>query len=165
MQIKSNFSFKLIIFLVFFVFTNVPLFSISFYLDGNAHIFQRNDLQSLYQMKKSGKLKVLTPENLYDAYGEKIRTDLKNSVIAIKGYVCNVRTSIYGEYILELYLDRNTPFNVCVVFPKKISQAMLSELKSYHWDDYVEFIVATRDWYQYVDVVVWNSNGTYRTEP
>lgn len=55
--------------------------------------------------------------------------------------------------------------NVSVVFPKRISSAMINELMQIKKGDYFESIAFTRTTSAYVDVPVWNSNGTYRTEP
>lgn len=97
---------------------------------------------------------------------EQKQKEAQNSLIVIYGYVNLVRRSILDEYIVELQVQRDwSIMNVSVVFPKRISSAMINELMQIKKGDYFESIAFTRTTSAYVDVPVWNSSGTYRTEP
>ena len=97
---------------------------------------------------------------------EKKLDEAKNQLIVIYGYINQVRKSILDEYIVELSVNVDwAVFNISVVYPKKISPAMKEELMYLKRGDYFQALVFTRSTYAYVDVPVWNSNGTYRTEP
>ena len=171
---------KILIFLLI-VFSCLSLFaqSMTFQLDGNAHVFSYNNLAKLHQMKKDGQIQRVSAEQLYDFYDaiykqygdnslmkEQKQKEAQNSLIVIHGYVNLVRKSILDEYIVELQVQREwSIMNVSVVFPKRISPAMINELMQLKKGDYFESIAFTRTTSAYVDVPVWNSNGTYRTEP
>ena len=108
----------------------------------------------------------------YKQYGdnslmkEQKQKETQNTLIVIYGYVNLVRRSILDEYIVELQVQRDWAImNVSVVFPKRISQAMINELTTIKKGDYFESIAMTRTTRAYVDVPVWNSSGIYRTEP
>lgn len=151
----------------------------TFQLDGNAHVFSYNNLAKLHQMKKDGQIERISAEQLYDFYDriyqqygdnslmkEQKQKEAQNSLIVIYGYVNLVRRSILDEYIVELQVQRDwSIMNVSVVFPKRISSAMINELMQIKKGDYFESIAFTRTTSAYVDVPVWNSSGTYRTEP
>lgn len=167
-----------IIFLAFITSTSFSQ-SMTFQLDGNAHVFSYNNLAKLHQMKKDGQIERISAEQLYDFYDriyqqygdnslmkEQKQKEAQNSLIVIYGYVNLVRRSILDEYIVELQVQRDwSIMNVSVVFPKRISSAMINELMQIKKGDYFESIAFTRTTSAYVDVPVWNSNGTYRTEP
>lgn len=171
---------KVVLLVVFtFIVTSVFSQSMSFQLDGNAHIFSYNDLTKIHQMKKNGEIQRISAEQLYDFYAsiyqqygdnslmkEQKQKEAQNSLIVIYGYVNLVRKSILDEYIVELQVQRDwSIMNVSVVFPKRISSAMINELTTIKKGDYFESLAMTRTTSAYVDVPVWNSNGTYRTEP
>lgn len=171
---------KVVLLVVFtFIVTSVFSQSMSFQLDGNAHIFSYNDLTKIHQMKKNGEIQRISAEQLYDFYDsiyqqygdnslmkEQKQKEAQNSLIVIYGYVNLVRKSILDEYIVELQVQRDwSIMNVSVVFPKRISSAMINELTTIKKGDYFESLAMTRTTSAYVDVPVWNSNGTYRTEP
>lgn len=151
----------------------------TFQLDENAHMFSYNNLAKLHQMKKDGQIERISAEQLYDFYDriyqqygdnslmkEQKQKEAQNSLIVIYGYVNLVRRSILDEYIVELQVQRDwSIMNVSVVFSKRISSAMINELMQIKKGDYFESIAFTRTTSTYVDVPVWNSNGTYRTEP
>ena len=100
------------------------------------------------------------------AYNKGKQKEAQNTLIVIYGYVNLVRRSILDEYIVELQVQRDwNIMNVSVVFPKRISQAMINELTTIKKGDYFESIAMTRTTSAYVDVPVWNSSGIYRTEP
>lgn len=146
-------------------------------LDGNAHIFSYNDLKKIYESKSS--IKKYSANALYRDYDnlrnscgnnellfdQKRETEFANRIIIISGYVKQVRKSFLDEYIVELDTTETWAFDIGVVYPKRISNAMLNELLTLKAGDYFETIAVTRNTYMYVDVPVWNSNGTYRTEP
>lgn len=160
----------------FFVFSVFPdsKESISFTLDGNAHIFSYNDLRKVL----SANCDTYSATNLYNSYQDlvdscgnnkllqeqKEETEFNNTVIRITGRVSKVRKSILDEYIVELTTSGSI-INVGVVYPKRISQKMKNELMSYKQGDYFEAIAITRKTYCYCDIPVWNQNGVYRTEP
>lgn len=171
---------KVVLLVVFtFIVTSVFSQSLSFQLNGNAHIFSYNDLAKIHQMKKNGEIQRISAEQLYDFYDsiykqygdnslmkEQKQKEAQNSLIIIYGYVNLVRKSILDEYIVELQVQRDwSILNVSIVFPKRISSAMINELMQIKKGDYFESIAFTRTTSAYVDVPVWNSNGTYRTEP
>ena len=171
---------KVVLLVVFtFIVTSVFSQSLSFQLNGNAHIFSYNDLAKIHQMKKNGEIQRISAEQLYDFYDsiykqygdnslmkEQKQKEAQNSLIIIYGYVNLVRKSILDEYIVELQVQRDwSILNVSIVFPKRISSAMINELMQIKKGDYFESIAFTRTTSAYVDVTVWNSNGTYRTEP
>ena len=98
--------------------------------------------------------------------GDGKRSQASMLPIVIYGYINQVRKSILDEYIVELSVNVDwAVFNISVVYPKKISPAMKEELMYLKRGDYFQALVFTRSTYAYVDVPVWNSNGTYRTEP
>lgn len=146
-------------------------------LDGNAHILPYNDLKEIYESKSSIKkysanALYLDYNNLRNSCGnnellfdQKRETEFANRIIIISGYVKQVRKSFLDEYIVELDTTETWAFDIGVVYPKRISNAMLNELLTLKAGDYFETIAVTRNTYMYVDVPVWNSNGTYRTEP
>lgn len=148
-----------------------------FTLYGNAHIFSYNDLKKIYESKSSlGKYSAnalyLDYDNLRNACGnnellfdQKRETEFANRIIVISGYVKRVRKSFLDEYIVELGTTETWAFDIGVVYPKRISNAMINELLTLKAGDYFEAFAVTRNIYMYVDVPVWNSNGTYRTEP
>lgn len=172
---------KKLLTVILFSFITAILFSqsITFQLDGNAHVLSYNNLSELHQMKESGKLKRFSTERLHDFYykiykenndnalmKEQKQKEAQNSVIVIYGFVNLVRKSILDEYIVELQGQGQwSSMSVSVVFPKRISPAMLNELMQLKKGDYFESIAFTRTSSAYVDVPVWNSNGIYRTEP
>ena len=153
--------------------------SFSIRLDGNAHILAYNDLAKIHKMKNNGGLERVSAEQLYDFYDgiyqkygdnslmkEQKQKEAENTLIVIHGYVNLVRKSNLDEYIVELQVQRDwSILNVSVVFPKRISPAMINELTQIKKGDYFESLAFTRTSYAYVDVPVWNSNGVYRTEP
>lgn len=167
--------------IIFLAFITSTIFSqsMTFQLDANAHVFSYNNLAKLHQMKKDGQIERISAEQLYDFYDriyqqygdnslmkEQKQKEAQNSLIVIYGYVNLVRRSILDEYIVELQVQRDwSIMNVSVVFPKRISSAMINELMQIKKGDYFESIAFTRTTSAYVDVPVWNSNGTYRTEP
>lgn len=167
--------------IIFLAFITSTIFSqsMTFQLDGDAHVFSYNNLAKLHQMKKDGQIEIISAEQLYDFYDriyqqygdtslmkEQKQKEAQNSLIVIYGYVNLVRRSILDEYIVELQVQRDwSIMNVSVVFPKRISSAMINELMQIKKGDYFESIAFTRTTSAYVDVPVWNSNGTYRTEP
>ena len=167
--------------IIFLAFITSTIFSqsMTLQLDGNAHVFSYNNLAKLHQMKKDGQIERISAEQLYDFYDriyqqygdnslmkEQKQKEAQNSLIVIYGYVNLVRRSILDEYIVELQVQRDwSIMNVSVVFPKRISSAMINELMQIKKGDYFESIAFTRTTSAYVDVPVWNSNGTYRTEP
>ena len=167
--------------IIFLAFITSTIFSqsMTFQLDGNAHVFSYNNLAKLHQMKKDGQIERISAEQLYDFYDriyqqygdnslmkEQKQKEAQNSLIVIYGYVNLVRRSILDEYIVELQVQRDwSIMNVSVVFPKRISSAMINELMQIKKGDYFEALVVGRSSWYYVDVPVWNSNGTYRTEP
>lgn len=60
---------------------------------------------------------------------EQKQKEAQNSLIVIYGYVNLARRSILDEYIVELQVQRDwSIMNVSVVFPKRISSAMINEL-------------------------------------
>ena len=170
-----------ILFFLLITFSSISLFSqtMTFQLEGNAHVFSYNNLAKLHQMKKDGQIQRVSAEQLYDFYDaiyqqygdnslmkEQKQKEAQNSLIVIYGYVNLVRKSILDEYIVELQVQRDwSIMNVSVVFPKRISPAMINELMQIKKGDYFEAIAFTRTTSAYVDVPVWNSNGIYRTEP
>ena len=164
--------FFLILFLSFIIFAS---YTQSFRLDGNAHVFSYNDLKQILSTEPasfSANEFYRSYDNLRNSCGnndllfeEKCKTEFANRLIKISGRVKQIRKSILGEYIVELGTTETWAWNIGVVYPEKISQAMKSELMKLREGDYFEAIVITRSTYLYVDVPVWNSNGTYRTEP
>ena len=152
-------------------------FSFSLSLNGNAHIVSWQTMSKLHEMKKNGQITSLSADGLYNYFQDlrkssggnellydKKREDQVNTLINIYGNVAKVRRSILDEYIVELN-TRDALFDVCVVFPKNISPAMVEELLSLRQGDSFSAIAFTRSFYTYVDVCVWNNNGVYRTEP
>ena len=89
-----------------------------------------------------GAIQRVSAEDLYDFYDEiykqygdnslmkeQKQKEAQNTLIVIYGYVNLVRRSILDEYIVELQVQRDWDImNVSVVFPKRISQAMINEL-------------------------------------
>lgn len=60
---------KVVLLVVFtFIVTSVFSQSLSFQLNGNAHIFSYNDLAKIHQMKKNGEIQRISAEQLYDFY-------------------------------------------------------------------------------------------------
>lgn len=164
------------IFIIFYIFTLYSFAeTFSMTLDGNAHILSYNDLKRFLSMN----LTTYTANGLYRSYeslgnscgnnkllfDEKCETEFANNLIKLTGYVKEVRRSILDEYIVELGTTETFSWDIGVVYPKRISQAMKSELMKLREGDYFEAAVITRNTYMYVDVPVWNSNGIYRTEP
>lgn len=167
---------------LFAVFAAVLLCSLCFgdgmrfKLDGNAHIFSYNDLKTLHESKST--IHSYSANGLYRAYDrlrescgnnellfeQKKETAFAHAVIVLSGYVSQVRKSFFNEYIVELETTESLA-DIGVVYPEKISAAMLSDLMNLKRGDYFEAIVITRSTYLYVDVPVWNQNGVYRTEP
>ena len=149
--------------------------SFSITLDGNAHIFSYNDLKKILSMNCA----IYTANELYRSYEnlrnscgnnkllleQKEKNEFANQLIKISGKVKQVRKSILDEYIVELYTSDSIFYDIGVVYPKRISQKMINELMTYKQGDYFQATVLTRRNDMYVDVPVWNSNGTYRTEP
>ena len=161
-------------FIIGFVFSQ----SMTFQLDGNAHIFSYNNLAKIHQMKKDGEIQRVSAEDLYDFYDEiykqygdnslmkeQKQKETQNTLIVIYGYVNLVRRSILDEYIVELKCNESWVSDLAVVYPSRISEAMKKELMNLNIGDYFEALVVGRSSWYYVDVPVWNSNGTYRTEP
>lgn len=150
-------------------------FAQSFWLDGNAHIFSYNDFKKVHEMN----VDIYSPNDLYRVYenlrtecgnnellfDQKCETEFANKLIRISGRVKQVRKSILDEYIVELGTTELFAWDIGVVYPKRISNAMINELMTLKAGDYFEANVITRSSYFYVDIPVWNSNGTYRTEP
>lgn len=167
---------KLGLFILFFV-TILSAFAESFSitLDGNAHIFLYNDLKKILSMNcttYSANELYRSYENLRNSCGnnkllleQKEKNEFANQLIRITGTVKQVRKSILDEYIVELYTSDSIFYDIGVVYPKRISSAMINELMTYKQGDYFQATVLTRRNDMYVDVPVWNSNGTYRTEP
>ena len=150
---------KVVLLVVFtFIVTSVFSQSLSFQLNGNAHIFSYNDLAKIHQMKKNGEIQRISAEQLYDFYDsiykqygdnslmkEQKQKEAQNSLIIIYGYVNLVRKSILDEYIVELQVQRDwSILNVSIVFPKRISSAMINELMQIKKGDYFESIAFTR---------------------
>ena len=134
---------KVVLLVVFtFIVTSVFSQSLSFQLNGNAHIFSYNDLAKIHQMKKNGEIQRISAEQLYDFYDsiykqygdnslmkEQKQKEAQNSLIIIYGYVNLVRKSILDEYIVELQVQRDwSILNVSIVFPKRISSVSLPVL-------------------------------------
>ncbi len=167
---KSIMFFTMLLVLCSFTFAE----SLSFMLDGNAHVFSYNNFKKVHKMnttKYSANSLYLEYDNLRTVCGnnellfdQKRKTEFANQLITISGYVTQVRKSIYGEYIVELKTTKSLFSDIGVVYPKRISNAMLNELMTLKAGDYFEAIAITRDTCMYVDIPVWNSNGTYRTE-
>lgn len=144
-------------------------------LDGNAHILSYNDLKIIHESKikkYSANALYLDYDNLRNSCGnnellfdQKRETEFANRIIVISGYVKQVRKSFLDEYIVELGTTETWAFDIGVVYPKRISNAMINELLTLKAGDYFEAFAITRNTYMYVDVPVWNSNGAYRTEP
>jgi hypothetical protein len=166
-----------ILVLLFSIFFELFPFSQSYRLDDNAHIFSYNDLKMIFEMKRQGKVTKLSANEFYhycarnmNEYSdnslmqEKIAEKISNTVILIYGYVSQVRRSFLDEYIVELEAE-DSLFNVSVVYPKKISQAMIDELTHLRRGNYFESLVITRKGSAYVDVPVWSQNNVYLTEP
>lgn len=167
---------KTLLFLVA-IFFEIFSFSQSFRLDGNAHVFSYNDLKTMFDMKKQGKVTRFSANEFYhycaasiEKYSdnslmqEKKAEERSNTLIVIYGHVSQVRKSFLDEYIVELDAE-DSLFNVSVVFPKKISKAMINELAQLRRGDYFESLAITRGGSAYVDVPVWEQNSVYRTEP
>ena len=68
-------------------------------------------------------------------------------------------------FLLVLKCNESLVSDLAVVYPSRISEAMKKELMNLNIGDYFEALVVGRSSWYYVDVPVWNSNGTYRTEP
>lgn len=162
--------------LVFFtLFLNFFCHGFPCTLDGNVHVFAYNDLKTLHNIV----VKKVSATELYQDYEslrqscgrneilfeEKIRTIFANRILKISGRVHQVRKSFLDEYIVELETNETWAWNIGVVYPNKISQAMKNELMQLRQGDYFEALATTRNTYLYVDVPVWNQNGVYRTEP
>lgn len=149
--------------------------SFSITIDGNAHIFSYNDLKKIHGFnvdKYSANELFRAYESLRNSCGnnellfdQKRKTEFANQLIKISGYVKQVRKSILDEYIVELGTTDTWAWDIGVVYPKRISSAMINELMNLRQGDYFEALAITRETYMYVDIPVWNSNGTYRTEP
>lgn len=163
---------------VLFILIGTSVFSDDYFsitLDGNAHVFSHSDLKKVLSLNCSD----YSANELYRAYDklrescgnnellfdQKRKTEFANQIIKISGYVKQVRKSILDEYIVELENTDTWAWDIGVVYPKRISSAMVNELMTLKQGDYFEAIVITRDTYMYVDIPVWNSNGIYRTEP
>lgn len=163
----------IIVMLLFIPFVFADTFS--FRLDGNVHILSYNNLKKIHELDVAN----YSANELYQAYNklrdscgnnellfdQKRKTEFANQLIRISGYVKQVRKSILDEYIVELETTVIGAWNIGVVYPEKISSAMINELMTIKQGDYFEALIITRDTYMYVDVPVWDSNGTYRTEP
>lgn len=109
-----------------------------------------------------------TPSELYRLYNQnaiKFENDFKYKAFKIKGYIARIRRGFLDEYIVELKCSESWVSDLAVVYPSRISEAMKKELMNMNIGDYFEALVVGRDNWFYVDVPVWNSNGTYRTEP
>ncbi len=138
--------------------------------------FLINDLKTLHESKST--IHSYSANGLYREYDrlrescgnnellfeQKKETAFAHAVIVLSGYVSQVRKSFFNEYIVELETTESLA-DIGVVYPEKISAAMLSDLMNLKRGDYFEAIVITRSTYLYVDVPVWNQNGVYRTEP
>ena len=149
--------------------------SFSFMFDGNAHIFSYNDLKKVLETDWV----CVSANDLYKSYKslrescgnnkllleQKEKTEFSNCLIKIYGKVKQVRKSILDEYIVELYTADSIFYDIGVVYPERISQAMINKLITLKEGDYFEATVVTRRNDRYVDVPVWNFNGVYRTEP
>ena len=147
----------------------------SFRLDGNAHIFSYNDLKSILAKDHAH----YTANELYRSYQslrescgsnsllleQKEKNEFANQAIRISGTVARVRRSFFDEYIVELNTSDAWGYDVGVVYPKKISAAMVRELIALQEGQHFECVVITRKNSMFVDVPVWNQNGVYRTEP
>lgn len=166
---------KKILVLIALCFCGYLCFSVEGSRVGNAHIFSYNNLKYIHEQKNnmpeySANGLIQWYNRLNDSCGnnellfeQKKETEFANNAIVITGYVYQVRKSFFDEYIVEL--DTSDSFYVGVVYPKKISQAMISELMNLKQGDYFKAIVCTRSTCRYVDVPVWDQNGVYRTEP
>lgn len=144
-------------------------------LYGNTHVLSYNDLKTLHELS----INYTSADDLYKEYSnlkkscgdneilfeEKTKTDFANKLIKITGRVSKVRKSILDEYIVELETNELWAWNIGVVYPQGISQAMKNELMQLYSGDYFESLAITRSTYMYVDVPVWNQNGVYRTTP
>lgn len=109
-----------------------------------------------------------TPDELYRFYNQnavKFENDFKYKAFKIKGYVSRIRRGFFDEYIVELKCNENWVSDLAVVYPSRISEAMKNDLMNLNIGEYFEALVVGRAAWFYVDVPVWNSNGTYRTEP
>ena len=162
---------------LFLLYIGVLCYGQTLRLDGNAHIFSYDFLKKMHTvLAQTG----TTPaDELYKRYKklrqscgsneilfeEKRKTEFANCAMKISGQVHKVRKSIFDEYIVELKTNELGAWNIGVVYPKKISQTMKTELMQLRQGDYFEALILTRDTYLYVDVPVWEQNGVYRTEP
>lgn len=142
-------------------------FSMYSHKKGNSEILTRSDLKKMLALKDA--LRHHSPDDLHKAYFQnslRYEKDYGNHVITITGKVSRVRTSILGEYIVELKCSENWLSDFCVVYPKQITDLMKKELADLVEDDYFEAVVICRTEYGYADIPVWeDQNGFYRTEP
>lgn len=170
---------KIILAEFLFLFLCSNLFSHQFEVSkiGNVVLCSYSTLKQIHDM--ADKIPIFSADEHYREYDslvescgnnkllidKKLEEEFANKLQRICGFVYQVRRSILNEYIVELRTSEAWSWNVKVVYPKQISQAMINELLSLKEGDYFEAIVLTRATYLYVDVPVWNQSGVYRTEP
>lgn len=124
---------------------------------------------SIEQFKKfkSADLARFTGNELYQLYSEnevRFKNNFTDNVFLVYGTVANVRTSIFNEYIVELYTSDSLLSNLSVVYPSSISKAKLQDLAELNKGDYFEALVVGRSIWVYVDVLCYKLNGQTRTE-
>lgn len=149
--------------------------SFSFRKVGNAAIFSYNDLKQIHETdwrRYTANDLYRQYDNLRDSCGnnellfeQRRETEFANRMIKISGTIKQIRRSILSEYIVELGTTEPWAWDIGVVYPERISQAMINELMTLKAGDRFEALVVTRSTYMYVDVPVWDQNGVYRTEP
>ena len=145
------------------------LFVLSFYVltaFAGDTVISRSQLADFLEQSKN--ITGYTPDDLYRYYEQnalKYEHEFNRVAFKIHQYVARVRRGLFNEYIVELRCNESWVSDLSVVYPSRISEAMKQDLMNLNVGDYFEALVVGRsDWY-YVDVPVWNSNGTYRTQP
>lgn len=116
---------------------------------------------------KSTNLPRYTGNELYHLYSEnqvRFKNNFMNTAYIVYGTVAKVRTSIFGEYVVELYTSDSLFFNLSVVYPSSISKAKQQDLAELNKGDYFEALVAGGLGWQEVDVICYKLNGQTRTE-
>lgn len=148
---------------IFFLFI-LSFFVLSVFADDI--VISRTQLADFLEQTKN--YSGYTPDDLYRDYEQnalKFENDFKHTAFKIHGYVARIRRGFFDEYIVELKCNESLVSDLAVVYPSRISEAMKKELMNLNIGDYFEALVVGRSSWYYVDVPVWNSNGTYRTEP
>ena len=140
--------------------------------EGNTHILSNTDLKKL----QSEPVNKYTTDSLYKEYDalrkscgkdselfeKKCSQEFADRAIKISGYIKKVKKNVLGEYIVDLGTTKLLAWDIGVVYPRKTADDVIAKILSLKEGDYFEAVVYTRETYMYVDMPVWNDNGSYR---